>query len=181
MHVTRHLHPFIDFMAQLINHSSLSFEAQTKKSLQWFWGTNHQTVATDFDAQTGKPAATGFEAKLGETINLGFEVKPKNLHSSCSCAQCRPHTASPDISIVRPPSTWPVLDHPRSSAPGLLLLTQSSSLPVMLHLSPAHHETSKHYSPHKIDRNRTTEVSRIQIETEASQLLITYQTNVLTI
>jgi hypothetical protein len=34
-------------------------------------------------------------------------------------------------------------DHPQSSAAGLLLLPRSSSLPAMLHLPPAHHETSK--------------------------------------
>jgi hypothetical protein len=35
-----------------------------------------QTVATSFEAQTGKPKATNFEAKLGETIATGFEAKP---------------------------------------------------------------------------------------------------------
>jgi hypothetical protein len=39
--------------------------------------------------------------------------------------------------------------HPRSSAPGLLLLSWSSSLHVMPHLSLEHHETSKHDSPNK--------------------------------
>jgi hypothetical protein len=40
-------------------------------------------------------------------------------------------------------------DHPRSSTPGLLLLPRSSSLHVMPHLPPAHHETSKHDSPNE--------------------------------
>jgi hypothetical protein len=40
-------------------------------------------------------------------------------------------------------------DHPRSSASGLLLLSRSSSLHVMPHLPPAHHETSKHDSPNE--------------------------------
>jgi hypothetical protein len=40
-------------------------------------------------------------------------------------------------------------DHPRSSAPGLLLLPRSSSLHVMPHLPPAHHETNKHDSPNE--------------------------------
>jgi hypothetical protein len=40
-------------------------------------------------------------------------------------------------------------DHPWSSAPGLLLLTWSSSLHVMPHLPPVHHETSKHDSPNE--------------------------------
>jgi hypothetical protein len=40
-------------------------------------------------------------------------------------------------------------DHPRSSAPGLLLLPRSLSLHAMPHLPPAHHETSKHDSPNE--------------------------------
>jgi hypothetical protein len=39
--------------------------------------------------------------------------------------------------------------HPRSSAPGLLLLPQSSSMHAMPHLPPTHHETSKHDSPNE--------------------------------
>jgi hypothetical protein len=41
-------------------------------------------------------------------------------------------------------------DHPRSSAPGLLLLPRSSSLHAMPHLPPAHHKTSKHDSLNEI-------------------------------
>jgi hypothetical protein len=33
---------------------SLGFEAQTKKSSQWFWGLNYQTVKLGFEAQTKK-------------------------------------------------------------------------------------------------------------------------------
>jgi hypothetical protein len=40
-------------------------------------------------------------------------------------------------------------DHPRSSTLGLLLLLLSSVLPNMPHLSPAHHEISKHGSPNE--------------------------------
>jgi hypothetical protein len=69
--------------------------------------------------------------------------------SSSPCARCRSHTASPDLSTVRPPSTRPMLDHPQSSTPGLLVLPRSSSLLAMSHLSPAHHETSKHDSSHE--------------------------------
>jgi hypothetical protein len=106
---------------------------------RWFWGQTTRTVATNF------------EAKLGETIDLGFEAEQRNPYSSSFCARCRPHTASPDISIVRPSSTQPVLDHPWSSTPSLLLLPRSSSMSAMRHLSPTHHETSKHISPHETD------------------------------
>jgi hypothetical protein len=119
-------------------------------------------VATNFEAQTRKPERVvlrsnhknrshRFEAKSGETVDLGFEVKPRNPHSLSPCAWRRPHTTSPDLSIVRPLSTQPVLDRPRSSAPSLLLQPQSSSLSAMPHMSPTHHETSKRVSPHEID------------------------------
>jgi hypothetical protein len=42
-------------------------------------------------------------------------------------------------------------DHPWSSAPGLLLLSRSSSLHAMSHLPPADHETSKHVSPNETE------------------------------
>jgi hypothetical protein len=51
----------------------------------------------------------------------------------------------------RPLSIWPVFDQLRSSTPSLLLLPWSLSLPTMPHLSPAHHEKSKHVSPHNTD------------------------------
>jgi hypothetical protein len=92
---------------------------------------------------------TSFEAKPGETVDLGFEGETRNTRSSSPCARCRPHTASPNLSIVRPLSTQPVLNHPRSSTPSLLLLPRSSSLPAKPHLSPICHETIKHISPHQ--------------------------------
>jgi hypothetical protein len=86
---------------------------------------------------------------LGETIDLNFEAEPRNMRSSSPYARHRPHTAPPNLSIIRSPSTRPVLNHARSSAPCLLLLPRSSSLPAMPHLSPTHHETSKRVSPHE--------------------------------
>jgi hypothetical protein len=106
---------------------------------EWFWG------------QTTRIIATRFEAKPRETVDLGFEAKQRNPCSSSPYARCRPHIASPDLSIVWLPSTRPVLDHPWSSAPSLLLLPRSSSLPTMPHLSPTHQETSKCISPHGMD------------------------------
>jgi hypothetical protein len=73
-----------------------------------------------------------------------------------------------------------VPDHHRSSTPGLLLLSQSSSPPAMSHLSLAHHETSKCNSLHKNKiMVEPPKISRIRIQTEASQLVIIYQTKVL--
>jgi hypothetical protein len=157
MCASHHLDPPIGFVTQPTNHSSLDFEAQTKKQSQWFWGPNHQTVAVGFEAQTRKPEATDFKAKLGETIDLGFEAKSRNPRFSSPCAWWRLHTASIDLSIVQPLSTWPLLDHLQFFAPGLLLLPWSSSLPTMSHLPSTHHETSKCDYLHKIDnKGRTT-------------------------
>jgi hypothetical protein len=52
------------------------------KPLQWFWGSNHWTIAVGFEAQTRKPSTTGFEAKPGETDAIGFEDKPEKNHPS---------------------------------------------------------------------------------------------------
>jgi hypothetical protein len=40
-----------------------------------------------------------------------FKAKLRYPRFSSSCAWCRPHTASPDLSIVWPMSTQHVLDH----------------------------------------------------------------------
>jgi hypothetical protein len=139
----------------------------------WFWCLNHQTVSAGFEALTGKLVPIIFRPNHRETIDLGFEVKPRNMHSLSPYAWCKPHKVSPDLAIIRPPSIRPVIDHPRSSTQDLLLLPRYSSMSTMSHMSPAHHETSKRDSPHKIDWGRTTETSQIRIQTEASQLLIT--------
>jgi hypothetical protein len=56
-------------------------------------------------------------------------------------------------------------DHPRSSAPGLLLLPRSSSLHAMPHLLVAHHETSKHDSPNKTKiKDKQNELSRFEFK-----------------
>jgi hypothetical protein len=158
---------------QLTNRSPSGFEAQIKKPPRWFCGPNHQIVATGFGAQTGNPITTSFEGKPGETVTTGFEAKPvktvpvvlrpnhwqtvdvgfeaqpRNSFSSSHYAWCRPHTASPDLPIVRSLSTGPVPDHPQSFALGLLLLPRLSSLPAMPLLPPAHQETSKCDSPNE--------------------------------
>jgi hypothetical protein len=121
-----------------------------------------------------------FETQTGKPVDHGFVAKPRNQCSTSPCEWYRPYTVSPGLPIVRPLSTRPMLDHLRSSAPGLLLLPRSLSLPAMSHLSPTHHETSKRDSSHKINSSRTTEMSRIRIQTSACQWLITYQIKILT-
>jgi hypothetical protein len=143
MRVPCHLHPPINFMTQPTNHRPLYFEAHNKKLSWWFCEPNYQTAAVGLESQIGKPA------------DLGFEAKPRNSHSSSHCAWCRPHAASHDFLIVRPPSTQPVLEPPRSSAPSLRLLPRSSSPSAVSHLSPTHHKTSKHFSSR--DTNKRVE------------------------
>jgi hypothetical protein len=145
------LHPPIGFVAQPRNHSPLGFKAQTKNPPQWFWGLNHQSIAAGFKAQTEKPNPVVLRPNHWQTVDLDFEAKPRNPCFSSPCAQYRPHTTSHDLLIIRPPSTRPMLDHPQSSAPGLLLLPWPSSLTTMSHLSPAQHETCKHDSLHRIE------------------------------
>jgi hypothetical protein len=152
---------------------SVNFEAQTKKI--WvidFEAKSEKTATTGFEGKPEKIIATGFETKPEktvtvvlrsnhwqtvpvvlrsnhcQTVDLGFEAQPRKSRSSSSRARCRPHIASPDLPIVRPPSIRPVPDHPGSSAPGLILLPWSLSLSVMPYLSHAHHETNQHDSPH---------------------------------
>jgi hypothetical protein len=114
-----------------------------------FWGPNRETWATGFEAKPGEIVLVVLRPNHWQTIDLAFEAKPRNSRSSSPCAWYRLHTMSPDLLIVQPPSTRHVLDHPRSSAPGLLLLLRSSSLPAISHLSPTHRETSQCNSPDK--------------------------------
>jgi hypothetical protein len=138
-----------------------------------FYAQIEKPEITDFEAKPGETVATDFEAKLGkiilvvlrinhwqtvllvlrpnhwQTVDLGFEAQPRNPRSSSPRPQCRPHIASPDLSIVWPSSKRHVAYHPWSSTPRLLLLPRSSSLHVMPHLPPAHHKTSKRDSPNE--------------------------------
>jgi hypothetical protein len=163
-------HPPVGFMAQPINRSLLGFEAQTKKISRWFWGPNHQIVAADFETQTRKPLTTLVLRLNQETVATGLEVKPEKPSqwfwgqitdkpstlvlrlNQETCAPCL-HMHDADRTRRHSTSRSPdhrvpdLCDHPRSFAPGLLLLPQSSSLHVMLHLPPEHHETSKRDSP----------------------------------
>jgi hypothetical protein len=112
------------------NHSqtvAIGFEPQTDdKPSQWFWG---QT--------TDKPSTL--------VLSLNQEIRAPRLHVyGADRTRCHPTSRSSDHRVPD------LCDHPRSSAPGLLLLPPSSSLHVMPHLSPAHHETSKHDSPNEI-------------------------------
>jgi hypothetical protein len=128
-----------DFVGQITKPQLLVLRPKQRNPSEWFWG------------QIIRIVAIGFEAKQGETVDPGFEAKPWNSCSSSPCLRCRPHTTSPNLSIIRQLSTRPALDHRWSSAPSLLLLCWPSLPPVMLHLSPTHQETSTCISPHETD------------------------------
>jgi hypothetical protein len=95
-----------------------------RKSSQWFWC---QT--------TDKPSTL--------ILRLNQETHALHLHVH-GVDHTRRHPTSRSSSHRVPD----LGDHPGSSAPGLLLLPYSSSLPVMPHLPPTHHETNKYDSPH---------------------------------
>jgi hypothetical protein len=121
------------------NHSQtvvIVCEAQTdEKSSQWFWG---QT--------TDKPSTL--------VLRLNQETWAPRLHVyGADRTRRHPTSRSPDHRVPD------LCNHPWSSAPALLLLSQSSSLHAMLRLPPAHHETSKH------DSSNETKVKEKQNET----------------
>jgi hypothetical protein len=64
-------------VAQSTNRKLLDSEAQTKKPSRWFWGSNHQTVVTGFEAQTGKPSTTSVLRLNQEIVTIDFEAKPE--------------------------------------------------------------------------------------------------------
>jgi hypothetical protein len=108
--------------------------ATDKLKSAWLWGTTQETVFVGFETQTGKASTL--------VLRLNQETRAPLLHvHGTDCTQRHP--------IARSPSIWHVLDHPRSSTPGLLLLPWSSLLPAMSHLLPAYHETSKRDSSHE--------------------------------
>jgi hypothetical protein len=140
--------PSIGFVMQLTHRSLLGFETQTKKPSRWFWGQNHQTRAVGFEASPENPS----EWFWGQTthkpstlvLRLNHETRVPRLHVHGADRTWRhPTSRSPGHRVPD------LCDHPRSSAPGLLLLPQPSSLHVMPHLPPAHHKTSKRDSPNE--------------------------------
>jgi hypothetical protein len=177
---------------------AVGFEAQTgKPEVTSFVAKPGETVATSFETKPEKIVATDFEAKLEKTVTTGFEVKPektipvvlklnhsqtvhlgfdpqlRNPRYSSSRAWCRPHTVSPDLLIVRPPSTRPVW-------PSLIICTRSHT-PAMI-LIAAHHaapatctqwDKQMWLSERNKDKGKNIKMSWIQIETSPNQWLTT--------
>jgi hypothetical protein len=135
------------------NHSqtvTTSFQAKPAKTVQVVLRWNHsQTVANGFEAQTDEKPSHWFWGQSTDkpstlVLRLNQETRVSRLHVyGADRTQCHPTSRSPGYWVPD------ICDHPRSSAPGLLLLPRSLLLHVMPHLPPAHHETSKHDSPNE--------------------------------
>jgi hypothetical protein len=124
---SQHLHPLISFEVQIDKSPPTWFWCANQQTIAvilmpkspnhqpWFWGPNQETIAV------------ALRPNHWQTIATDLEAKPENPHfSSPPRAWCGSHTTSTDLLIIRPPSTRLLPDHPRSSAPSILLLPQSS-------------------------------------------------------
>jgi hypothetical protein len=164
-------------VAQPINRSLLDFEAQTKKLLWWFWGTNHQIGAADFEAQAEKPITIGFEAKPekivqvvlranhSQTVDLGFEAQLRNSRSSSPRA-----TRHLDHSATEY-QTYAIIPGP------LHQVSYSCHDPRRCTPCRTCHLHTMRQANTILQRNKnkgkTIEMSRIRIQTSTSQWLIT--------
>jgi hypothetical protein len=100
-----------------------------------FWGQTNEKPSKWFWGQTTDKLST-------LVLRLNQETRTPSLHMPGVDRTQRQPTSRPQDHRV--PDLY---DHPRSSAPDLLLLPWSSSLQAMPHLPPAHHETSERDSP----------------------------------
>jgi hypothetical protein len=141
-------------VAQQTNRSLHGFETQTKKPTTGFEAKPGETVATGFEAKPVKITAASFEGKPLEIVRvvLGQTThKPLTLILRLNQETHAPsrHVPSADLTWRHPTSRLSdhqvpnLCDYPLSSASGLLLLPRSSSLHVIPHLPPTHHDTSK--------------------------------------
>jgi hypothetical protein len=130
-------HPPIGFVAQLINSSPLSFEAQTKKPSWWFWSANHQTVAAGFETQTRKPSPLALRPNQRKTSR---PVLRSNHSQTISVVLRSNHWQT--IPVVLRPNHWQTIDlsfeaQPRNSCSlspcsWYRPHTVSSDLPIIL-------------------------------------------------
>jgi hypothetical protein len=105
-----------------------------------------ETVAAGFEDKPLETVTTGFEAKPtktvqvvlrpnhSQTVDLGFEARPRNPCSTSPRGRCRLHTAPPNLSIARPPSTRPVRSSPvlctSSPTPATMLIAARQASPT---------------------------------------------------
>jgi hypothetical protein len=89
-----------------------------------------------------------------ETVALGFEDQPRNPRFSSPRARCKPHTAPPDLSIVRPPSTQPV-------RPSMVLCTRSPTPTTIIII--ARHDAPTTCTPRQ-KQTRFSNETRIKVK-----------------
>jgi hypothetical protein len=160
-----------DFEAQIGEPSTAGFEAKLGETVATSFKIKpKKIVATDFEVKPEKTVPVVLRSNHWQIIDLGFEAQPRNPHSLSPCGQDRPHTVTPDLPIIRPPSTRPM-------RPSLILCTRSL-IPVMIliadrYATPATctpRDKQTRFSKWNKDRgSRTTEMSRIQIQISTSQ------------
>jgi hypothetical protein len=156
------------FEAKLEKTIATGIEAKPVKTVaSGFEAKPLETVTAGFEAKPLETVATGFEAKptktvwvvlkpnYSQTVDLGFEGQPRNLCSSSPRARCRSHTAPPDLSTARPPST-------RHVRPSLVLCTRSPTpatvLVVARHATPGTctpRDKQTRFSEWKKDKRKT--------------------------
>jgi hypothetical protein len=110
------------------------FEAKPAKTVAAGFEVKHlETVATGFEAKPAKTVRVVLRPNHSQTVDLGFMPQPRNPRSSSPRATCRSHTAPPDLSTARPPST-------RSVRPSPVLCTMSPTpatvLVIARHVAP---------------------------------------------
>jgi hypothetical protein len=139
--------PTVGFEAKQGETVTTSFGAKLEKTVTaGFEAKPLENVAAGFDAKPLENVATSFEAKPtktvrvvlrsnhSQTVDLGFEAQPRNPRYSSPRARCIPHTAPPDLLIVRSLSTR----HMRPS-PILCIMspTPATIIIVARHATPA--------------------------------------------
>jgi hypothetical protein len=140
-----------------------------KSKSAWFWDSNKKTVAVILRHKSSNRSCWFWGPNQKTLYHLGFEAQSRNSRSSSPCARCRPHTTAPNLSIVRPPSTWLMW-------PFLILCTRSPTLTMIL--VAAHHATPAtctprdkqiRFSKQTNDKDKTIEPFWIQIQISLSQ------------
>jgi hypothetical protein len=150
------------------------FEAKPLETVQVVLRPNHsQTVTTGFEAKPAKTVQVVFKPIHSQTVDLGFEAQPINTRSLSPRAQCRPHTAPPDHSTARPPSTRPMRPSSilctRSPTPATILVAARHAAPGTC--TPRDKQTW--FSKRNKGKRKKMKLSRIWIQTSPSQWLIT--------
>jgi hypothetical protein len=123
------------FEAKLLETVATCFEAKPAKTVCVILRPNHsQTVAISFEAQTDEKPSKWFWGQTTHkpstfVLRLNQETRTPSLHMlGADRTWCHPTSRLPDHQVPD------LCDHPRSSAPGLLLFPRSSSLHAMPHL-----------------------------------------------